>query len=65
MSVVIGYVSDYSSIIMTDTRITYGKEAEMGWNDHYGKLVSIPNMGWATGVGVYILSENLIRIWPK
>ncbi|WHX98605.1 hypothetical protein [Neobacillus sp. DY30] len=53
MSVVIGYVSDYFSIIMTDTRITYGKDAEMGWDDNYEKLVSLPNMGWATGVGVY------------
>lgn len=58
MSVVIGYVSDYFSIIMTDTRITFGKEAEMGWNDHYEKLVSIPNMGWATGVGVFDFIHN-------
>ncbi len=53
MSVVIGYVSDYFSIVMTDTRITHGIKAEMGWNDHHEKLVSLPNMGWATGVGVY------------
>jgi hypothetical protein len=53
MSVVIGYVSDYFSIVMTDTRITYGKNAEMGWNDNFEKLVSLPNMGWATGVGVF------------
>ena len=53
MSVVIGYVSDYFSIVMTDTRITYGKNAEMGWDDHHEKLVSLPNMGWATGVGVF------------
>ena len=53
MSVVIGYVSDYFSIVMTDTRITYGKNANMGWDDHYEKLVSLPNMGWATGVGVF------------
>lgn len=58
MSVVIGYVSDFFSIIMTDTRITFGKEAEMGWDDQYEKLVSIPNMGWATGVGVYELILN-------
>lgn len=38
MRVVIGYVSDYFSIVMTDTRITYGKNEEMGW---------------ATGVGVF------------
>lgn len=53
MSVVIGYVSDYFSIIMTDTRITYGKDAEMGFDDNNEKLVSIPNMGWAAGVGVF------------
>jgi hypothetical protein len=53
MSVVIGYVSDYFSIVMTDTRITYGKGAEMGYDDNHVKLLSIPNMGWATGVGVF------------
>jgi hypothetical protein len=52
MSVVIGYVSDQFSILMTDTRITYGKNAEFGWDDNYEKLVSIPRMGWVTGVGV-------------
>lgn len=40
MSVVIGYVSEYFSIVMTDTRITYGKNAEMGWDDNVEKLVS-------------------------
>ncbi|MFJ5760692.1 hypothetical protein ACIQAA_16505 [Neobacillus sp. NPDC093182] len=61
MSVVIGYVSDYFSIVMTDTRITYGKNAEMGWNDNYEKLVSIPNMGWATGVGVFGFIDKFNR----
>ncbi|MEH7180298.1 hypothetical protein [Neobacillus vireti] len=45
MSVVIGYVSDYFSMVMTDTRITYGKNAEKGWEDHHEKLVSLPPMG--------------------
>lgn len=61
MSVVIGYVSDYFSIVMTDTRITYGKDAEMGWDDNYEKLVSIPNMGWATGVGVFDFIDKFNR----
>lgn len=65
MSVVIGYVSDYFSIVMTDTRITYGKEAEMGWNDNYEKLVSIPNMGWATGVGVFDFIHKFNRKLAK
>lgn len=52
MSVVIGYVTDQFSVIMTDTRITYGKNGEYGWDDNYEKLASIPDMGWATGVGV-------------
>jgi hypothetical protein len=65
MSVVIGYVSDYFSIVMTDTRITYGKDAEMGWNDNVEKLVSIPNMGWATGVGVFDFIHNFNRKLAK
>jgi hypothetical protein len=65
MSVVIGYVSDYFSIIMTDTRITYGKDAEMGWNDNSEKLVSLPNMGWATGVGVFDFIHNFNRKLAK
>ncbi|MDM5326071.1 hypothetical protein [Neobacillus sp. CF12] len=65
MSVVIGYVSDYFSIIMTDTRITYGKNAEMGWNDNFEKLVSLPNMGWATGVGVFDFIHHFNRELAK
>lgn len=65
MSVVIGYVSDYFSIVMTDTRITYGKNAEMGWDDNVEKLVSIPNMGWATGVGVFDFINNFNRKLAK
>jgi hypothetical protein len=65
MRVVIGYVSDYFSIVMTDTRITYGINAEMGWDDNVEKLVSIPNMGWATGVGVFNFIHNFNRKLAK
>jgi hypothetical protein len=65
MSVVIGYVTDQFSIIMTDTRITYGKNAEYGWDDNYEKLVSIPRMGWATGVGVCDFIENFNKILSR
>jgi hypothetical protein len=61
MSVVIGYVTDHFSIIITDTRITYGKNAEYGWDDNYEKLVSIPRMGWATGVGVSDFIEGFTQ----
>lgn len=62
MSVVIGYVTDQFSILMTDTRITFGKNAEFGWDDENDKLVSIPNMGWVTGVGV---SDFISRFHEK
>nr|WP_263326362.1 hypothetical protein [Neobacillus sp. Marseille-Q6967] len=65
MSVVIGYVNDQFSILMTDTRISYGMYAEFGWEDHYEKLVSIPSMGWATGVGVYEFIERFLEKLEK
>jgi hypothetical protein len=33
MSVVINYVAKYLLIIITDNRISYGKNAEYGWED--------------------------------
>jgi hypothetical protein len=65
MSVVIGYVTDSFSVIITDTRITYGKNAEYGWDDNYEKLVSIPNMGWATGVGVFDVIDKFNKNLAK
>jgi hypothetical protein len=52
MSVVINYVSKYLSIIISDNRISFGKNAEFGWVDGQTKLVNIPNMGWCSGVGL-------------
>ncbi|WP_316569612.1 hypothetical protein [Neobacillus sp. YIM B06451] len=52
MSVVINYVSEFISIIATDTRISWGKNAEYGYDDDNEKLVDLPQMGWTSGVGL-------------
>lgn len=33
MSVVIGYVTDQFTILITNTRITFERNAEFGWDD--------------------------------
>lgn len=51
MSVVFNYVSRYISIVATDTRISFGKDAEFGYQDGVDKLVNLPQMGWSAGAG--------------
>lgn len=62
MSGVIGYVTDQFTILITNTRITFERNAEFGWDDDNKKLVSIPNLGWATGVGVF---DFISRFYDK
>ena len=57
MSIVINYVSKYMAIIATDTRISYGGNAEYGFSDDNMKLVELPNMGWCSGAGYHDFLE--------
>lgn len=59
MTVVINYYSDFLSIIMTDRRISYGPNAELGFSDDHQKLINLKEMGWAAGAG---LSDYLTRL---
>lgn len=52
MSVVVNYASDFLTIIATDTRISYGKNAEFGFHDDQEKLINLKNFGWSAGVGL-------------
>lgn len=52
MTVNIGYVSKYLSIIVTDRRINYGENQEFGYSDNNNKLINLKDMGWATGAGL-------------
>jgi hypothetical protein len=62
MTVVINYVSDYLSIIMADRRVSYGRNAELGYTDDNVKLINLKEMGWAAGAG---LSDYLIELKDK
>lgn len=61
MSVVIAYVSDFISLIATDTRISYGVLAgdPPEYSDDNEKLFQVKNLGWAAGAGVCELIDNL------
>src|SRR5687768_15201992 len=49
MTVVISYVSDEFSLIVTDTRITF---IDASFNDNIGKLRSLAHpLGWCAGLG--------------
>jgi len=60
MSVVISYVSEYISIIATDTRICFGTDADniSKFTDNNEKLISINKMGWCAGAGNDLLISN-------
>jgi len=53
VSVVISYVSDLISFVVTDTRISYGLSMDdiKYYKDNKDKLYNISNMGWCAGVG--------------
>ncbi|GCD13156.1 hypothetical protein [Clostridium tagluense] len=53
MSVVISYVSEYISIIATDTRICFATDADniLYHTDDNEKLIDVNNMGWCAGAG--------------
>lgn len=61
MSVVIAHVSDFISLIATDTRISYGIPAgePPEYSDDNEKLFQVNNLGWAAGAGVCELLDNL------
>jgi hypothetical protein len=59
MTVVINYVSDYLSIILTDRRISYGLNGEFGFSDDAVKLIDLKDMGWASGAGLSFYLDNL------
>lgn len=52
MTVVINYVSDFFSIILTDRRVSYGLNGEFGYSDDAKKLINLSEMGWAAGAGL-------------
>lgn len=52
MSVVISYTSSNVAIIITDTRISFGKNQEYGYSDDNEKLYDLKYMGWSAGTGL-------------
>ncbi|GAB1798638.1 hypothetical protein [Priestia megaterium] len=51
MTLVISYVSDTISVIISDRKVSKGKEAEEGFSTDEIKLIPLRNMGWSSGAG--------------
>jgi len=51
LSVVIGYVTETVSLIVTDTRITFGREPDRYFEDGHKKLINLDQFGFAAGAG--------------
>ncbi len=58
MTSVLSYCNEKLSIIMTDTRLNFGKYQEGGYDDKTVKLTNIPTLGWAAGAGFHDFIEN-------
>lgn len=66
MTVAITYVNDHFSIIATDTRISFGEDADVGYYDSILKLRSMPYpLGWCTGLGFSSYIDNFKELTTK